>query len=74
MTSFITASFLHSGGGYLDNEMGSKVVFFHCDSAKGALHQVQVVSMLPGDFQGSSAVAEMKVSMGWKVLLWDEPV
>jgi 6-phosphogluconolactonase len=47
---------------YLDNEMGSKVVFFHWDSTKGSLNQVEVVSMLPGEFAGTSAAADMKVS------------
>jgi 6-phosphogluconolactonase len=53
---------------YLDNEMGSKVVFFHWDSAKGSLHEAQMVSMLPEDFHGTSAAAEMKVSMDGRFL------
>jgi 6-phosphogluconolactonase len=53
---------------YLDNEMGSKVVFFHWDSAKGLLNQMQMVSMLPENFQGSSAAAEMKVSLDGRFL------
>jgi 6-phosphogluconolactonase len=53
---------------YLDNEMGSKVVFLHWDSAKGSLNQVQVVSMLPDDFQGTSAAAELKVSIDGRFL------
>jgi 6-phosphogluconolactonase len=53
---------------YLDNEMGSKVVFFHWDSATGSLNQVQVVSMLPEDFAGTSAAAEMKVSADGRFL------
>jgi len=48
---------------YLDNEMGSKIAFFHWDSTKGSLDQVQVVSMLPENFHGTSAAAEMKVSL-----------
>jgi 6-phosphogluconolactonase len=53
---------------YLDTEMGSKVVVFDWDSTKGSLHQVQEMSMLPEDFQGTSAAAEMKVSMDGKFL------
>jgi 6-phosphogluconolactonase len=53
---------------YLDNEMGSKVVFFHWNSAKGSLNQVQVVSMLPEEFAGTSAAAEMKVSLDGRFL------
>jgi 6-phosphogluconolactonase len=53
---------------YLDNEMGSKVVFFRWDSAKGSLEQVQVVSMLPQDFHGISAAAEVKVSSDGRFL------
>jgi 6-phosphogluconolactonase len=47
---------------YLDSEMGSKIMFFHWDSAHGALTQEQEVSMLPADFHETSAAAEMKVS------------
>lgn len=53
---------------YLDNEMGSKVVFFHWDSASGSLVEVQVVSMLPQDFHGISAAAEVKVSSDGRFL------
>jgi 6-phosphogluconolactonase len=53
---------------YLDNEMGSKVVVFDWNSAKGSLQQVQSVSMLPEGFQGTSAAAEMKVSMDGRFL------
>jgi 6-phosphogluconolactonase len=53
---------------YLDNEMGSKVVFFRWDSAKGSLEQMQMVSMLPEDFRGTSAAAEMKVSIDGRFL------
>jgi 6-phosphogluconolactonase len=47
---------------YLDTEMGSKIVFFHWDSAQGTLTQQQEVSMLAPDFHGVSAAAEMRVS------------
>jgi 6-phosphogluconolactonase len=47
---------------YLDTEMGSKIVFFHWDSAKGTLTQQQEVSMLAADFKGESAASEMRVS------------
>ena len=53
---------------YLDTEMGSKVVFFHWNSANGSLEQVQVVSMLPQDFDGVSAAAEVKVSSDGRFL------
>jgi 6-phosphogluconolactonase len=53
---------------YLDNEMGSKVVFFHWNSSNGTLQQVQVISMLAENFAGSSAAAEMKVSADGRFL------
>jgi 6-phosphogluconolactonase len=53
---------------YLDNEMGSKVVFFHWDSTEGSLEQMQMVSMLPEDFRGTSAAAEINVSMDGRFL------
>jgi 6-phosphogluconolactonase len=53
---------------YVDNEMGSKVVFFHWNSAKGTLDQAQTVSMLPESFHGTSTAAEMKVSMDGRFL------
>jgi 6-phosphogluconolactonase len=53
---------------YLDNEMGSKIVFFHWNTATGSLDQVQTVSMLAEDFQGVSAAAEMKVSRDGRFL------
>jgi 6-phosphogluconolactonase len=53
---------------YLDSEMGSKIVFFHWNSAKGTLDQTQTVSMLPENFPGTSAAAEMKVSTDGRFL------
>jgi 6-phosphogluconolactonase len=53
---------------YLDNEMGSKIVFFHWDPANGSLHQVQVISMLPNNFVGTSAAADLKVSADGRFL------
>jgi 6-phosphogluconolactonase len=53
---------------YLDSEMGSKVVSFRWDSATGSLAQMQIVSMLPEDFQGCSAAAEMEVGMDGRFL------
>jgi 6-phosphogluconolactonase len=47
---------------YLDTEMGSKIVYFHWDSATGTLTQQQEVSMLAPEFKGTSAAAEMRVS------------
>jgi 6-phosphogluconolactonase len=46
---------------YLDTEMGSKVVFFHWDAAKGTLTEEQAVSMLPERFTAESAASEMRV-------------
>ena len=53
---------------YLDTEMGSKIVFFHWNSAKGSLEQAQMVSMLPEDFHGTSAAGEMKVNRDGRFL------
>jgi 6-phosphogluconolactonase len=53
---------------YLDNEMGSKVVFFHWNSSNGTLRQAQVISMLAEDFAGTSAAAELKVSRDGRFL------
>jgi 6-phosphogluconolactonase len=47
---------------YLNTEMGSKIVFFHWDSATGTLTQQQAISTLPPEFKGTSAASEMRVS------------
>jgi 6-phosphogluconolactonase len=47
---------------YLNTEMGSKIVFFHWDSATGTLTQQQVISTLAPEFKGTSAASEMRVS------------
>ena len=47
---------------------GSKVVFFHWDSASGYLNEGQTVSMLPDDFHGTTAAADLKVSMDGRFL------
>jgi 6-phosphogluconolactonase len=53
---------------YLNNEMGSKVVLFHWDSASGSLNVGQTVSMLPDDFHGTTTAADLKVSMDGRFL------
>jgi 6-phosphogluconolactonase len=53
---------------YLDTEMGSKVIFFHWDGARGTLTQQQEISMLPPDFSGASAAAEMRVGPSGRFL------
>ncbi len=47
---------------YLNTEMGSRIVFFHWDTATGSLIQQQVVSILAPEFHGTSAASEMRVS------------
>jgi 6-phosphogluconolactonase len=46
---------------YLANEMKSNVTVFSWDAAKGTLQEVQVISMLPEGFTGSSTAAEIQV-------------
>jgi 6-phosphogluconolactonase len=53
---------------YLNTEMGSKIVFFHWDSAKGTLTQQQVISTLAPEFKGTSAASEMRVSADGRFL------
>ena len=47
---------------YLNTEMGSRIVFFHWDTATGTLTQQQVVSTLAPDLHGTSNASEMRVS------------
>ncbi|HLK65299.1 MAG TPA: lactonase family protein [Bryobacteraceae bacterium] len=46
---------------YLASEMAATVTAFSYDSGKGELHQLQTISMLPPDFTGTKAAAEIAV-------------
>lgn len=46
---------------YLDTEMGSTVMGFNWDAARGTLTQFQTISALPPGFKGTSAAAEMEI-------------
>jgi 6-phosphogluconolactonase len=46
---------------YLLCEMGSLVVGFHWDSARGALAEFQTVSLIPDSFKGENNSAELEV-------------
>ena len=46
---------------YLITEMGSTIMLFDWDTRRGALSEVQTVSTLPKDFQGTSVCAEVQV-------------
>ena len=46
---------------YLITEMGSTIMLFDWDTKRGALSEVQTVSTLPKDFQGTSTCAEIQV-------------
>ena len=54
----------HPNGRWVDpnTEMGSRIVFFHWDTATGTLTQQQVVFTLATDFKGTSNASEMRVS------------
>jgi 6-phosphogluconolactonase len=49
-------------------EMGSSVVAFSYDSAKGALKPIQTISTLPSDFKGQSTAAEIAVDKSGRYL------
>ena len=53
---------------YLVNEMGSAVIAFAWDSARGALTEIQTVSTLPAGFQGVNNCAEIRVRPDGKFL------
>jgi 6-phosphogluconolactonase len=53
---------------YLINEMGSSVIAFNWDAARGALTGFQTVSTLPEDFKGTSACAELEIHPNGKFL------
>lgn len=46
---------------YLITEMGNRIFLFDWDGKRGALKQVQAVSTLPPDFQGTSTCSEIRV-------------
>jgi len=46
---------------YLITEMGSTIMLFNWDTARGALTEVETVSTLPRDFHGDSACSEIMV-------------
>lgn len=53
---------------YLINEMGSTVVGYEWDGAKGTLTEFQSISTLPADFTGTSTCAEVEVHPNGKFL------
>ena len=53
---------------YLINEMGSIVLGYDWDAAKGALTEFQNVSTLPADFKGANACAEVEIHPNGKFL------
>ncbi len=53
---------------YFVSELNSTVTAFSYDAAKGSLHELQVVSMLPGDFRGRNDAAEIAVHPNGKWL------
>ena len=53
---------------YLVNEMGSTVIAFAWDSARGTLTEIQTISTLPDGFKGVSNCAEIEVHPSGKFL------
>lgn len=53
---------------YVVCEMGSSVVVFSYDRAKGSLKPIQTISTLPSDFKGQSASAEIEVDKSGRYL------
>ena len=53
---------------YVICEMGSDVVVFSYDHAKGSLQPIQTISTLPTDFQGTSTAAEIEVDKSGRYL------
>ena len=54
--------------GYAVNEMQSSVVSFAYDPARGTLHELQTISILPKDFTGKNDAAEIQVHPSGKFL------
>ena len=53
---------------YAVNEMDSSVTSFSYDPARGVLHELQTISMLPKDFSGKNDAAEIQVHPNGKFL------
>jgi 6-phosphogluconolactonase len=53
---------------YVVCEMGSSVVAFSYDRAKGSLQPIQTISTLPDDFKGTSTSAEIEVDKSGRYL------
>lgn len=53
---------------YLINEMGSIVIGYEWDAAKGTLTEFQTVSTLPADFKAANACAEVEIHPNGKFL------
>ena len=53
---------------YAVSEMDSSVTSFSYDPARGALHELQTISMLPKDFSGKNDAAEIQVHPNGKFL------
>jgi 6-phosphogluconolactonase len=53
---------------YAVNEMQSSVTSFSYDPARGTLHELQTISMLPKDFSGKNDAAEIQVHPNGKFL------
>lgn len=53
---------------YLINEIGSIIIGFNWDAAKGTLAEFQTISTLPEDFKGTSACAELEIHPNGKFL------
>ena len=60
----------HPGGGsaYVINELGSTVTAFAYDGSSGSLRQLQTVSTLPEDFEGTSHTADLHVAPSGRFL------
>lgn len=53
---------------YVISEMGNTITVFSYDSENGNLHQLQVISTLPEDFEGDSWTADIHISVNEKYL------
>jgi len=53
---------------YAVNEMQSSLVSFAYDPARGTLHELQTISMLPKDFSGKNDAAEIQIHPSGKFL------
>ncbi len=53
---------------YVINELDSTITAFACDPASGALTEIQTITTLPKEFDGSSTCAEVRVHPSGKFL------